>query len=327
MRQQRAAGANRRHTPRTLARRDPSGVCVVARSSQRATRSRARAKTASIIGSVSRPVNVFCWLRVEAAEERAAGRRRRTRRRGRSAAAAAGRRPAGAAQAQRGVPGEAAEADDHRTRGSSSSSRTDHGRQVSRSAGVGWLAGGAQRTAAAIAGVAQRAARRRACVEVGWLAKPGAVQRGEQPVARAVAGEHAAGAVAAVGGGREAEHAGRARAGSPKPGIGGPSTPRRDTRRACSRATCSRQATSRGQRAAGDDLVERSSVARERRATAATRSRPLIERAPAEHEPRDHGLERGRVSGRPVRSWRATSSTAAPITANASSGVANVGAP
>ena len=40
----------------------------------------------------------------------------------------------------------------------------------------------------------------------GWLAKPVRWSAREQPVARAVAGEHAAGAVAAVCGGREAEH-------------------------------------------------------------------------------------------------------------------------
>ena len=56
------------------------------------------------------------------------------------------------------------------------------------------------------------------------VGEAGAVQRGEEPVARAVAGEHAAGAVGAVGGGGEPgdEHPGaRDRR---TPGPGGPST-------------------------------------------------------------------------------------------------------
>jgi hypothetical protein len=69
---------------------------------------------------------------------------------------------------------------------------------VSRSPGVGLLAGGAQRTAAVIQ-APRRARPSPACREVGW------VQSGEQEVARAVAGEHAPGAVRAVRRGRQAE--------------------------------------------------------------------------------------------------------------------------
>src|SRR5204862_279744 len=58
-----------------------------------------------------------------------------------------------------------------RTRGSNASSLTAHGRQVSRSSGVGLLAGGAQRTAASIhASMSSRPSSR--STETAWLAKP-----------------------------------------------------------------------------------------------------------------------------------------------------------
>ena len=84
------------------------------------------------------------------------------------------------------------------------------------------------------------------CVEVGWLASPARQQRGEDPVAAAVAGEHPAGAVAPVRGRRQPDdgdpRVGRAEAGHrPAPVVlvaeRGPLDP----------ATSSRQATSRGQ--------------------------------------------------------------------------------
>ncbi len=76
--------------------------------------------------------------------------------------------------------------------------RVGPGAQVSRSAGVGAFAGGAQRTAASIRVRIRRwpssAARARRL-----RGQPRAIQRGEQPVAAAVAGEDAPRAVAAVG--------------------------------------------------------------------------------------------------------------------------------
>ena len=149
-------------------------------------------------------MNVFCWRRVEAAEQRqpVAGVEQdvvaeaRPRPRVRQAAprrAAAARRPRrsrrGRRRAGRAAAGRAP--------------RTDHGRQASRSSGVGRFAGGAQRTAAAIQ-ASRSASPSPRWVEVGWLAKPVRCSDAEQPVARAVAGEHAAGAVAAVRRGREA---------------------------------------------------------------------------------------------------------------------------
>ena len=72
---------------------------------------------------------------------------------------------------------------------------------MSRSLGSGLLAGGAQRTAAAT--------KPQAVADVGrgrLVGVAGAVQRGEQPVAGAVAGEHPACAIGSMGGRRQAEH-------------------------------------------------------------------------------------------------------------------------
>lgn len=51
---------NSRPATRSSAERRPTATRSYAAPSPAS--SRARAKTASIIGSVSRPVNVFCWL-------------------------------------------------------------------------------------------------------------------------------------------------------------------------------------------------------------------------------------------------------------------------
>ena len=76
---------------------------------------------------------------------------------------------------------------------------------MSRSAGVGLFAGGAHlTTAVTYAPVSRRPSP--AMHGRGLVREAGAVKRREQPVARPVAGEHAARAVAAVGGGREADH-------------------------------------------------------------------------------------------------------------------------
>ena len=100
---------------------------------------------------------------------------------------------------RRSTPGPAST----RSRGAASSrSRSSQCAQVAFSTVVGLLAGGAQRTAAMI--------RMPCSTSPSPLAHglrlagvPGAVQRGIQPVAGAVAGEHPAGAVGAVGGGGE----------------------------------------------------------------------------------------------------------------------------
>ena len=106
--------------------------------------------------------------RVEAAEQHPAARAARARRQWPKR----GRGPHAPCSRQRGVPGERAEATITRTSGSSSSSSAAYGRQLSRSAGSGLFAGGAQRTAAAIERVVELAGRRPARTDVGWFAKP-----------------------------------------------------------------------------------------------------------------------------------------------------------
>ena len=118
-----------------------------------------------------------------------------------------------------------------------------------------------------------------------------AVHRGEQPVARAVAGEHAPGAVAAVRRGRQAEdeHA------------------RRRVAEARDRAAPVLLVGERGALLARDLLAPRHQP---RAAPAARRPRPRgAARTPrsralehAQHQPRDDRLERdGRRAGAPVR--------------------------
>ncbi len=105
---------------------------------------RARSSTASSIAGVSRPVNVFCWLgwkqptSVSAAGRRLGAVAEARPRAPRPGRARARRRPS---RTRRGRRRRAA-------RSSSASSRCRYGAHVSRSAGVGLLAGGAQRTAA-----------------------------------------------------------------------------------------------------------------------------------------------------------------------------------
>ena len=169
-----------------------------------------------------------------------ASRGRRTARRGLGAVAEPrpgprDRRGQGAASARR-TPSQAnaPSARMTRTSGRSASSRPRYGRQVSRSSGVGALAGGAQRTAALIRTPVRRG-RRRAGARSAELASPAAIQRGEEEVARPVAGEDPPGPVAAVGGRREPDDQ------DPRRGIAeardrvDPSTSRR-AKRATSRA-------------------------------------------------------------------------------------------
>ena len=103
------------------------------------------------------------------------------------------------------------------------------GRQRSRSAGVGRLAGGAQRTEA----VTQTPSSRRPSSgphRGRLVGEPAPVERGEQPVAGAVAGEHPPGSVAAVGGRGQADDDDRRRRDRRSREPGGPSTPRPGTR-------------------------------------------------------------------------------------------------
>ncbi len=70
---------------------------------------------------------------------------------------------------------------------------------MSRSVGVGLLAGGAHLTGA-VTYVPVSRSPSSIETDVGWLARPGPVQRGVEPVAAAVAGEHPSRAVRAVRG-------------------------------------------------------------------------------------------------------------------------------
>jgi len=159
------------------------------------TSARARVKTASIIGLVSRPVNVFCWLGVERAEERQPvtgvpqhvvaefGQRARVLQAGREA------------QPQRRVPGEPAEADDELD-GGQQLELAHRPRQarvaLPRAQSVGRFAGGAQRTAAAIqASCSSSPSSRR--VDVGWLANPVRYSEANSQSPERVAGEDPAG--------------------------------------------------------------------------------------------------------------------------------------
>ena len=130
---------------------------------------------------------------------------------------------------------------------------------MSRSAGVGLLSGGAQRTAAKIRVSAER--QPVVGAHAGRLVgQPGPVQGGEQHVAGAVAGEDPAGPVAAMRRRREPEDA--------DPGVGrrrsrAPGRPQYSSARNAARfvaATSSRHATSRGQ--ARQMVTARSSAAR-----------------------------------------------------------------
>ena len=89
------------------------------------------------------------------------------------------------------------------------------------------------------------------------MASPARCSAAKSTVAAAVAGEHAAGAVAAVRRRGQADDRERARRPRRSRGPAGPSSPRRGTRPAWSRATSSRQATSRGQARHTDTGVER----------------------------------------------------------------------
>ena len=190
-------------------------------------------KTSSSIGA-SRPVNVFCWLRWKQPSSvygptrglrAVAEARPRLRDRGRARA-----------DAQHAVPRERAERDDHRDVAAAARARARGTAGTVALRGVGLLPGGAQRTIAATYASRQHEAVV-AAADVGWFAKPRAVQRGEQPVAGAVAGEDAAGAIAAVRRRREPDDQRRARPDRRTPAPGAPSRPGRRSARPRSRAT------------------------------------------------------------------------------------------
>ena len=133
-----------------------------------------------------------------------------------------------AVQAAGGVPGERAQADDHAPAGAARAPRPR--RAGSCRARLGQRLVGGRR--AAHRGGDEGAVEAQAVVGVdrGRLVREaGAVQRGEQPVARAVAREHAPGAVAAVRRRREPEHVHARVAGRRSRAPDGPSTPRPET--------------------------------------------------------------------------------------------------
>ena len=219
------------------------------------------------------------------------------------------------AQPQRGVPGERAQADDDAQVGELL--ELGHRPRQARVALLGRGLVGRRRAAhgGRDPGVVQPQAvvavhRRR------LVGEARAVHGGEQPVARAVAGEHAPGAVAAVGGGRQAEdqHARGRVAEARARGRPQYSSAANDAR--FSRATCSRHATSRGQRR---HATTSASMRRQAGSRHARWSTPSISRVIT-------GSSASTSAGRPVRRLRETSSTEAPMIAKASSGEAKVGA-
>ena len=127
-------------------------------------RATARSNTASSIGSVSRPVNVFCWLGwYEHSTVGPPGTRPRGR--GRTSAAAVGRnaRRPRRTRSRRGTRSPLGGACPARGRGTA--------RTSSRSAGVGALSGGAHFTGAVIH--ASRSSKPSSTsTDVGWLARP-----------------------------------------------------------------------------------------------------------------------------------------------------------
>ena len=193
---------------------------------------------------VSTPVNVFCWLGWKQPSMRPAA-ARRSRRRGRtsaSGAAAVSSRRSAASQAN------CAEADHHARVGSSASSgRAQVAMHVSRSAGVGLFAGGAQRTAAVIH-VSVSSSPSSRCTDVGWFARPARCSAANRKSPERSPVKMRPVRLPPCAAGARPKTTMRA-SGSPKPGIGRPqySSPR--VRGALdAAATSSRHATSRGQR-------------------------------------------------------------------------------
>jgi len=194
--------------PRLQASSRPRGLAL-SLPPPRPPSSAARTKTASIIAGVSLPGEGVLLARVKAAEQPRVRRledvaRRRGRKRGRGRC---NRRPADGEQAQGGVPREGAEADDDAHAGEQLELGARRTAGTCRApAGVGLFGGRARSgTAAVIQAPRRRQGPSPARTDVGWFAKPVRWQGGEEEVARAVAGEDAAGPVGAVRGRGEAE--------------------------------------------------------------------------------------------------------------------------
>ena len=123
-------------------------------------------------------------------------------------------------------------------------SASSHGAHVARSSGVGALPGGAQRTAAATR-VSLSVNPSAASTHAAWLASPARCSAANRKSPRPVAGEHPAGAVGAVRGGRQTDdHHPRPR--RPQPGIGRPQYGSSANDLRLTTATSSRHSTSRG---------------------------------------------------------------------------------
>ena len=175
---------------------------LATRCGYRAASSLARANTASIIGSVSLPVNVFCWLGWKQPSSSGPPSAPRARRRGRTSAWAW-------APSRQAAPASHAKPPRHtitlRVEQRQLLARRRAGSCRARPGAACWPAA---RSAPRRPRTRRRGARpssRRHRLRAGSRS-PVRMHRGEQPVARAVAGEHAPGAVGAVRRRRQAEH-------------------------------------------------------------------------------------------------------------------------
>ena len=217
--------------------REPRRARRSAGAGRRRPASTARARTASSIGSVSRAGEGVLLAGVVAAEQRQRPARPRPAATSTPCPNAGRGRGSGVARPPP-APATAPSSRSRRARrppaaGAQQRELADQprrGRCRARS-GVGLLAGGAQRTAATIRTSMQLLARRRRGCRRRLVGQPGPVQRGEEPVAAAVAGEDPAGAVAAVRGRRQPDDGDPRRRPAPARAPAGPSTSRRRTRR------------------------------------------------------------------------------------------------
>ena len=208
------------------------------------------------------------------------------------------------AQAQGGVPGKAAQAHDDAHAREQLELALGPGQAVVALGGRGAVGGrraahrGGQEAVDELQAVVGGDRRR-------LVGEPARVQGGEEPVARAVAGEHAAGAVGAVGGGRQAEQA-DARVGVAEAGHGAAPVLLVGKRRALlPRHLLAPLDEPRAATAVGDLALERLQV------HCAWLSAPRSSRSST-------GSSSRTSAGRPRRTWRAASSAPAAMTAKAS---------